>query len=53
MTDNEAKQVIKAIKGLLKIAETAMPDTYYASDSRCKYARRLLAELTAKEERRK
>lgn len=33
------------IKGLLRIAQTAMPDTYYATDSRVKNAKKLLEEL--------
>lgn len=40
--------VEKAIKGLLKIAELAMPDTYYATDSRVKYAKKVLEGLKGK-----
>ena len=35
-------EIIKLAKGLIEIAELAMPDTYLATDSRVKLARRLL-----------
>lgn len=35
----------KLAKGLLEIAELAMPDTYFQSDSRCKLARKMLKQL--------
>ncbi|WP_433730811.1 hypothetical protein ACQP2Y_21075 [Actinoplanes sp. CA-051413] len=31
-------------KGLLEIAEQAMPDTYFAADSRVQHARRILGD---------
>lgn len=36
---------LKVAKGLIAIAELAMPDTYFATDSRVKAARRLLKEI--------
>jgi hypothetical protein len=39
------KLTIQAIKGLLMIAKSAMPDTFYESDSRVKRARKLLKHL--------
>jgi hypothetical protein len=42
---SEYNAVIKVAKGLLAIAAQAMPDTYYATDSRCQAARRLLNTL--------
>jgi 4-hydroxyphenylpyruvate dioxygenase-like putative hemolysin len=38
-------ELIKTIQGLLAIAELAMPDTYYQSDSRVKRARKLMERL--------
>lgn len=39
----EAKRIaIKLAQGLLSIAEQAMPDTYFATDSRCTFARGVL-----------
>lgn len=35
--------VRKLAEGLLEIAELAMPDTHFATDSRCELARRVLA----------
>jgi hypothetical protein len=32
---------------LLEIAETAMPESFFASDSRCEYARRILSSVPA------
>lgn len=43
--------IIKTIRGLLEIAKIAMPDTYYASDSRIIRARALLQQLHAKKAR--
>lgn len=34
--------VVQLAKDLLAIAKLAMPDTYYATDSRCQRARRVL-----------
>jgi len=36
--------LVAACKGLLKIAKIAMPDTYYASDSRVRKAKAALAK---------
>jgi hypothetical protein len=36
---------MKALRGLLDIAETAMPDTYYATDSRVRRAKRLMNKI--------
>ncbi len=38
-------QIIKLCKGLIKIAELAMPDTYFATDSRVNLARKILRLL--------
>lgn len=35
---------VSAVRGLLEIAETAMPDTYFASDSRVRAARLAFAK---------
>jgi hypothetical protein len=48
MKTTKVKPEVKAIKGLLKIAAIAMPDTYYATDSRVKYAKKVLAKLEGK-----
>jgi hypothetical protein len=45
MTKAEKIRVVKVVKGLLKIAKIAMPDTYYASDSRIKAAKLLLGRV--------
>lgn len=37
------KLVVRAITGLLHVARTAMPDTYFASDSRVRRGQKLLA----------
>lgn len=42
---NEHKTAEQVAKGLLSIAKLAMPDTYYATDSRCQKARRMLNHL--------
>jgi hypothetical protein len=42
---SEYKAAERVAKGLLSIAKLAMPDTFYASDSRCQAARRLLNHL--------
>jgi hypothetical protein len=39
------RRSLRAIRGLMRIAETAMPDTYFAEDSRTKYARKVIEEL--------
>lgn len=36
------KELADALKGLLKIAKIAMPDTYYATDTRIKKANKAL-----------
>lgn len=38
------KRTARAIRGLLRIAKIAMPDTYYDSDRRVAYARRVLRD---------
>lgn len=38
----EKRLILKVAKGLIKIAELAMPGTYFASDSRVKAARKLV-----------
>lgn len=45
---------IRLARDLLSIARLAMPDTYYATDSRCRRARRVLDHFGAlpKRERR-
>lgn len=40
--------LIALAKGLIQIAETAMPDTYLATDSRVKRARRVLKRYGVK-----
>lgn len=40
--------IIKALKDMLYIAKLAMPDTYYATDSRVKRATKLLKRLEAR-----
>ena len=40
-----AARVRKALKGLLAVAETAMPDTYFATDRRVRFAQQVLKEL--------
>lgn len=37
-----AKDAIEVVKGLMEIAEAAMPDTFFASDSRTTAARQFL-----------
>jgi len=39
------KRIARVIRSLLKIAEIAMPDTYFATDRRVNAARKLLKEL--------
>ena len=41
----DKKEVEKVIAGLLEIAEMAMPDTYFATDSRVKAAKALLKKI--------
>ena len=38
-------RVKRLAEGLLKLAELAMPDTYFRTDSRCVLARKVLKEL--------
>ena len=45
MTSQERKDLIALARGLLAIAATMMPDTYYATDSRCQHARNVLARF--------
>lgn len=37
--------VKRLAEGLLQIAGQAMPDSYFRSDSRCRYARKILKQL--------
>ena len=53
MTDERPKaqglshsDIVEAIEGLLEIAETAMPNSFYATDSRVKRARAVLTKLS-------
>ncbi len=39
------KRIKRVVKGLLAIAEIAMPDTYFATDSRVRAAQKLLKEI--------
>jgi len=41
----QVRRIVRVLKGLLKIAEIAMPDTYFATDRRVRAARKLLKEL--------
>lgn len=36
------KRVVAAVAGLLRVARTAMPDTYFATDSRVRRGQKLL-----------
>jgi hypothetical protein len=45
LSDSEKKLIRKVAKGLISIAEQAMPDSFLASDSRVKSARLLLSKL--------
>jgi hypothetical protein len=45
MTPTEKSLVVSTVQGLLAIAKIAMPDTYYAIDSRVKKAQQLLTQL--------
>lgn len=46
MTEN--KEIVKLAKGLLAIAKTAMPDSYFENDRRCQFARKMLAKYQRK-----
>lgn len=39
------KQIKTVIRGLLKIAKLALPDTYFATDRRVRAAKKLLKEI--------
>lgn len=41
----EPAEVLKVIKGLLAIAEIAMPDSYFETDRRIKAAKKLVNKL--------
>jgi hypothetical protein len=43
----KVRQARKVIKGLLKIAELAMPDSYFETDRRVRAAKKWLAEVKA------
>lgn len=45
MTNKEKEEVEDALLGLLKIAQTAMPDTYYETDKNVLRARALLKKV--------
>lgn len=45
LTTLEQAKLIHTLEGLLDIAELAMPDTYFHSDSRVKRAQSLLKKL--------
>lgn len=47
MNADEQKEVRRALRGLLKIAEMAMPDTFFATDSRVRAAKKLLKKLAS------
>lgn len=51
MTLAERRVVARALRGLLKIAEMAMPDSFYATDPRVRRGHKLLADLQFQEER--
>ena len=42
---NRIERLAKAMEGLMDIAEVAMPDTYFKTDSRVNAAREILKEL--------
>ena len=48
LTPGERRLVRRVAKGLIDIAELAMPDTYFATDSRVKDTRWLLALTKAR-----
>lgn len=37
------RQIVKAVTGLLRVARTAMPETFYATDARVRRGQQLLA----------
>lgn len=39
-----AGEIRRLARNLLRIAELAMPDTYFTTDSRCRYARAMLTK---------
>ncbi len=45
MTEKEQKEVIRVVRGLLRVARMAMPDTYWQTDRRVNAARRLMKKL--------
>jgi hypothetical protein len=45
-TEKRQYDAVKAVKGLLKIAKLAMPDSYFESDSRVRYALKYLKSVT-------
>ena len=51
MSPQERTAVQKVVRGLLKIARLAMPDTYFETDSRVRRAQRLMIKLKRKEGR--
>ena len=38
-------EIVKALEGLLHIAEMAMPDSYFQSDTRVKRAKKILKKI--------
>lgn len=47
----EKRLILKVARGLIAVAETAMPDSYLATDSRVKAARKLIKLIRAQEGR--
>jgi hypothetical protein len=43
-----AENVVKTVTGLLRIARTALPDTYFATDTRVRRGQKLLAMFGAR-----
>ena len=41
----QGKRIARVLRGLLQIAEIAMPDSHYESDRRVRAGKRLLKEL--------
>ena len=46
--DENKYELYEACKGLMEIAEMAMPDTYFKTDSRVNKARKALARVEGK-----
>ncbi len=46
--DVQIAALVNAVKGLLKVAKIAMPDTYWATDSRIRRAKRALSMTKAR-----